>query len=46
MLLAVTYATWASRIPPVREGLHLNPAELGIVLLGAGIGAVMSFPLF
>ena len=45
MLLGVTYATWASRIPAVMEGLQLNPAELGIVLLGAGIGAVMSFPV-
>jgi MFS family permease len=45
MLLGVTYATWAARIPAVRESLQLNPAELGIVLLGAGIGAVMSFPV-
>ncbi|KRB85198.1 MFS transporter permease [Noviherbaspirillum sp. Root189] len=45
MLLGVTYATWASRIPAVRDSLQLNPAELGIVLLGAGIGAVMSFPV-
>lgn len=44
-LLGVTYATWASRIPSVKEGLQLNPGELGIVLLGAGIGAVTSFPI-
>ena len=45
VLLGVVYATWASRIPAVRDALQLDPAELSLVLLCAGIGAVGSFPL-
>jgi MFS family permease len=45
LLLGVVYATWAARIPAVREALALNPAQLGIVLLCSGLGAVCSFPL-
>ena len=45
ILLGVVYATWASRIPAVRDALQLDPAELSLVLLCAGIGAVGSFPL-
>lgn len=45
LLLGVVYATWAARIPAVREALQLNTAQLGIVLLSSGLGAVCSFPL-
>jgi len=45
ILLGVVYATWASRIPAVRDALQLDPAQLSLVLLCAGIGAVGSFPL-
>lgn len=45
ILLGVIYASWAARIPAIRDGLLLNPAQLGLVLLGAGFGAVLSFPL-
>ncbi len=45
LLLGLIYATWAARIPAIRDGLSMNPAQLGIVLLCAGIGAVISFPL-
>lgn len=45
IMLGVVYATWASRIPAVRDALQLDPAELSMVLLCAGIGAVGSFPL-
>ena len=45
ILLGVVYASWASRIPAVRDALQLDPAELSLVLLCAGIGAVGSFPL-
>ncbi|MES2935231.1 MAG: MFS transporter [Pseudomonadota bacterium] len=44
-LLGVTFATWASRIPAIRDGLHLSAAQLGLVLLCGGIGAVGSFPI-
>ncbi|GGB98497.1 MFS transporter [Oxalicibacterium flavum] len=45
ILLGVIYASWAARIPAIRDNLTLDPAQLGFVLLGAGIGAVTSFPL-
>ena len=45
IFLGVIYASWAARIPAIRDALHLTPAQLGIVLLGGGFGAVASFPL-
>jgi MFS family permease len=45
LLLGAVFATWAARIPAIRDGLHLNAAQLGVVLLCGGIGAVLSFPL-
>jgi MFS family permease len=45
VLLGVVYASWAARIPSIRDALLLNPAQLGLVLLGGGFGAAASFPL-
>jgi fucose permease len=45
ILLGVIYASWAARIPAVRDNLHLSPALLSVVLLSGGAGAVLSFPL-
>jgi MFS family permease len=45
ILLGVIYASWAARIPSIRDALLLSPAQLGLVLLGGGFGAVASFPL-
>ncbi|EJM95855.1 MFS transporter [Herbaspirillum sp. YR522] len=45
MLLGVVYATWAARIPAIRDILQLDAATLSIVLLCGGGGAVASFPL-
>lgn len=45
ILLGVIYASWAARIPSIRDALMLSPAQLGMVLLGGGFGAVASFPL-
>lgn len=44
-LLGVVYASWAARVPAVRDALRLDAAELSIALLGGGVGAVLSFPL-
>jgi MFS family permease len=44
-LLGLVYGTWAARIPAIRDALEMTPAQLGLVLLCAGIGAVISFPL-
>src|SRR4051794_4649902 len=45
LLLGMVYATWASRIPALRDALNLNAAQLGLALLSGGAGAVGSFPL-
>jgi MFS family permease len=38
-------ASWASRIPQVRDHLHLSPAGLGLVLLAIAVGSVTALPL-
>ena len=39
------FASWASRIPQVKEQLGLDPGSLGLVLLAAAVGAVIALPL-
>ncbi|MCE3028284.1 MFS transporter [Salinicola sp. DM10] len=39
------FGTWASRIPRVTELHGLDDAGLGLLLLGLGVGALISFPL-
>jgi MFS family permease len=39
------FASWASRIPQVRDRLHLSPAQLGLVLLSVAGGSVIALPL-
>ena len=39
------FATWASRIPQVRDRLHLTPADLGLVLLSIAVGSLVALPL-
>ena len=36
------FANWVSQIPSVAEHLHLQPAALGVGLVGAAIGAVLA----
>jgi MFS family permease len=43
--LGIVFSSWAARIPDIRDGVGLSPAELGMVLLCGGIGAVLSFPV-
>lgn len=38
------FASWASRIPQVRDSLHLSAAELGLVLLAVAAGSVIGLP--
>ncbi len=38
------FASWASRIPQVRDGLDLQPGELGLVLLAIALGSVIALP--
>ncbi|MBU4214362.1 MAG: MFS transporter [Actinobacteria bacterium] len=39
------FATWASRLPAVRDGLGLQAEQMGLVLLAASIGSLASLPL-
>src|SRR3712207_192038 len=39
------FASWASRIPQVRDALELSPRGLGLVLLAMAVGSVISMPL-
>jgi predicted MFS family arabinose efflux permease len=39
------FASWASRIPQVRDRLHLQPSELGLVLLAVAAGSLIALPL-
>ena len=41
----ISFASWASRIPQVRDRLHLDPSELGLVLLAMAAGSVIALPL-
>jgi fucose permease len=45
ILSGFAFASWASRIPQVRDALELSPRSLGLVLLAAAVGSVVSMPL-
>jgi MFS family permease len=42
--LGFQYGTWVSRVPTLKTHLDLSAAEVGLLLLGPGVGAVVSFP--
>ncbi len=44
-ILGAAFATWASRIPAIRNIALLTPVTLGYVLLGKGIGTVVIMPV-
>lgn len=44
-VLGFQYATWAARLPTIKAELDLSEAEVGLLLMAAGIGAAVSFPL-
>jgi len=39
------YSTWASRIPTIKQQLHLNEAQLGTVLFALPIGLMLTMPV-
>src|SRR6476646_4728228 len=45
ILSGFAFASWASRIPQVRDALGLSPRGLGLVLLAIAMGSVVSMPL-
>ena len=38
-------ASWAARIPQVRDGLGLSPSRLGLVLLAIAAGSIVALPM-
>ena len=44
-LCGISFASWASRIPDVKEFLNLSDAELGSVLFAMPIGSLTALPL-
>lgn len=45
ILSGFAFASWASRIPSVRDSLELSPRSLGLVLLAMAAGSVIAMPL-
>ncbi len=45
LLCGLAISSWAPMVPFAKEGLNLNEAELGMVLLAFAIGALISMPL-
>src|SRR3954471_17624292 len=45
ILAGFAFASWASRIPQVRDALELSPRGLGLVLLAIATASVLSMPL-
>jgi MFS family permease len=39
------FASWASRIPQIRDELQATPSQLGLILLAVAAGAVLAMPL-
>jgi predicted MFS family arabinose efflux permease len=45
IMLGFAGASWASRIPQVRDELSLTPSRLGFVLLAIALGSLVALPL-
>jgi MFS family permease len=43
-LAGIEFAAWASRIADAKAELHLTPGELGLTLLAASLGSMVSLP--
>src|SRR5207247_3143311 len=39
------FASWAARIPQVRDGLGVSPGVLGLILLSVAVGSTIATPL-
>jgi MFS family permease len=44
ILNGVNIATWAARLPAIRDGLHLTPDKMGLLLLVGSIGSLLALP--
>jgi predicted MFS family arabinose efflux permease len=41
----LSFASWAARIPQIRDSLRVSPGALGLILLAGATGAVIATPL-
>lgn len=41
----IAFASWASRIPQVKDRLGLDASELGLLLLASAVGSLIALPL-
>lgn len=39
------FATWAARLPAIRDGLGFDPAQMGLLLLVGAVGSLVALPL-
>ncbi len=44
-LSGFNFASWASRLPAIRDGLGFNPGQMGLLLLVGALGSVVALPL-
>ena len=43
--VGVFVASWFSRLPAIQDALHLDPAQLGLLLLCMSVGSMVTLPL-
>lgn len=39
------FASWAARLPAIRDGLDFSPAQMGLLLLVGAVGSLVALPL-
>ena len=39
------FASWAARLPAIRDGLDFSPAQMGLLLLVGSVGSLVALPL-
>lgn len=45
VLNGANFSSWAARLPAVRDGLDLQPAQMGLLLLIGSLGSIVALPL-
>ena len=45
LVCGLAVSSWAPMVPFVKDKLHLNDADLGLLLLFLGTGAIVTMPL-
>lgn len=45
LIIGAMEASWAPMVPYVKQGFHLDEAQLGLLLLCTGLGSVLALPL-